>query len=175
MMVFPNEFITLESERLILKEISMNDLDFLFEIRNNEENNKYIGRKKSSLEEVKKFIDDRISDFKEQKGIVWMICDKNSKQTIGSICFWNFNFEDNSAEIGYELTPKFQGKGFMQEAVAKVIDFGFNELNLQKIEAFTDKNNTASIKTLLRYNFIQNLDFEIEEKLIMFTLSRTQL
>ena len=56
MIVFPNKFSIIETERLILNEISMNDVDFLFEIRNNDENNKFIGRKKSSLEEVKQFI-----------------------------------------------------------------------------------------------------------------------
>ena len=134
MIVFPKEFIALKSQRLTLGEISMNDLDFLFEIRNNEENSKYIGRKKSTLKEVKKFILDRISDFEEGKGIIWMIFHNDTKQTIGSVCYWNFNFEDNSAEIGYELTPKFQGKGFMQEALTKVINFGFNQKHINYIE-----------------------------------------
>lgn len=175
--VFPKEFIALKSERLTLREISMNDLDFLFEIRNNEENNKYIGRKKSTLDEVKQFIVDRISDFKEGKGIVWMIFHNDTKQTIGSICYWNFNFEDNSAEIGYELAPEFQGKGFMQEALSKVIDFGFNQLNLQTIEAYVIENNKASIKSLVKYNFIQSTIIELEnkEKLLMFKSTSTQL
>lgn len=178
MIVFPKEFFALESERLILEEISMNHLDFLFEIRNNEEVNTYIGRRKSSLEDVKQFITDRISDFKEKKGIVWIIYNKEFKQSIGSICLWNFNFENNSAEIGYELLPEFQGKGFMKEALIKVINFGFNELNLRTIEAFTVINNKSSINTLLKFNFIQNTAFESleEENLLMFTLTKsTQL
>ena len=177
MIVFPKEFPTLETERLILKEISMNDIDFLFEIRNNDANNKFIGRKKSSLEEVKQFVNDRISDFKENKGIFWIIYDKETKQDVGSICYWNFNFENNSVEMGYELAPEFQGKGFMQEALSKVINFGFNELNLQIIDAFTDENNKSSINALAKFKFIQNTEFESkeEENLIMFTLISTQL
>ena len=175
--VFPKEFIALKSERLTLREISMNDLDFLFEIRNNEENNKYIGRKKSTLDEVKQFIVDRISDFKEGKGIVWMIFHNDTKQTIGSICYWNLNFEDNSEEKGYELAPEFQGKGFMHEALSKVIDFGFNQLNLQTIEAYVDENNIASIKALVKHDFTQSSIIELEnkEKLLMFTSTSTQL
>ena len=177
MIVFPKEFSILETERLILNEISMNDLDFLFKIRNNDANNKFIGRKKSSLVQVKQFVIDRISDFKEKKGITWMIYNKDTKQNIGSICYWNFNSETKTAEIGYELTYEFQGKGFMQEALSKVINFGFNKLNLQIIEAFTDKNNKPSINALLKYNFIQNSEFELnnEKNLIMFTLTSTQL
>lgn len=177
MITFPKEFLALETERLILKEISMNDLDFLFEIRNNDDNNKYIGRKKSSLDQVKQFIIDRISDFKEERGIYWMVYNKETKQNVGSICCWNFNFENNSVEIGYELVPEFRGKGFMQEALSKVINFGFNELNLQTIEAFTDKKNQPSINALLKFNFIEETEFEsdTEENLIMFKLRRTQL
>ncbi len=177
MIVFPKEFLALETERLILKEISMDDLDFLFEIRNNDDNNKFIGRKKSSLDQVKQFIIDRISDFKERKGITWMIYNKEMRQNVGSICYWNFTFESNSAEIGYELATEFRSKGFMQEALSKVINFGFNELNLQTIEAFTDKKNQPSINALLKFNFIEEIAFESnsEENLIMFKLRRTQL
>ncbi|MES2811128.1 MAG: GNAT family N-acetyltransferase [Bacteroidota bacterium] len=176
-MRFPNSFSSFETERLILNEISMNDVDFLFELRNNDDVNKYIGRKKSSLEAVKQFIMDRISDFKEKKGITWMIYNKATNQNMGSICFWNFDFDKDSAEIGYELSPEFHGKGFMQEALSKVINFGFNELNLQTIEAFTDKNNKPSINALVKFNFIEEVTFKsIEvESLIMFKLTSTQL
>lgn len=65
----------------------------------------------------------------------------------------------------------------MQEALSKVINFGFNALNLQTIEAFIDKKNTPSIKALEKFNFIQNTAFESEEpeNLIMFKLTSTQL
>lgn len=177
MIIFPEIFLILKTERLFLNEISMKDVNFLFEIRNNEEVNKYIARKKSSLEDVKKFVADRISDFRNHKGIVWIIYDKETLQNIGSICYWNFDFEKRTAEIGYELLPEFHGKGFMQEALLKIIDFGFNELNLQSIEAFTDVNNKPSIKVLEKYNFVQNKKFELKdvENLIMFELTRTQL
>lgn len=177
MINFPKIFPNLESERLFLNEISINDSDFLFEIRNNDEVNKYIGRNKPTLEQVNQFITDRISDFENQKGIVWMIYHKESKQNIGSICLWNFNFENSSAEIGYELLPTFHSKGFMKEALSKVINFGFNQLNLQTIEAFTVVENQASINTLLKFNFIENKQFKDteEENLIMFNLTSTQL
>lgn len=177
MIQFPNLFSSFETERLVLNEISMQDANFLFELRNNDDVNKFIGRKKSSLEDVKQFITDRIADFTAKKGITWMIFNKETKQNMGSICLWNFDFEKDSAEIGYELSPEFQGKGFMQEALSKVIDFGFNALNLQTIEAFTDENNTTSIRTLEKYNFIKNTAFVSKEvaNLIQFQLTSTQL
>jgi ribosomal-protein-alanine N-acetyltransferase len=59
--------------------------------------------------------------------------------------------------VGYELLPAFQHKGIMTEALEKVIAFGFDEMKLQRIEAWTTKENHASIKLLQKNNFIKDL------------------
>jgi ribosomal-protein-alanine N-acetyltransferase len=59
------------------------------------------------------------------------------------------------AEIGYELLPEFQGKGIMQEAVAKIIEFCFQALKLKSLEACADMNNRPSIKLLEKFNFVK--------------------
>ena len=58
--------------------------------------------------------------------------------------------------MGYDLSPIFQGQGIMNEATMKVLDFGFNKLHLDKIEAFTNKQNERSKKLLFRNNFKWN-------------------
>ena len=57
---------------------------------------------------------------------------------------------------GYELRPQYQAKGIMSEAVKFMIDHAFKDLDLTKIEAFTNKNNFNSIKLLRKFNFILN-------------------
>ena len=52
--------------------------------------------------------------------------------------------------------PEFHGKGLMSEAINCVLNYGFNDLNLEKIEAFTNKNNSNSIKLLQKTKFILN-------------------
>jgi ribosomal-protein-alanine N-acetyltransferase len=55
------------------------------------------------------------------------------------------HFENNTiAEVGYGLNPAFQNKGIMTEALKCVIDYGFNELKLIKIEAFTHIKEMSS-------------------------------
>ena len=61
--------------------------------------------------------------------------------------------EDDKAETGYTLDPNFQGKGYMQEALAKIIDFGFTKMKLRTVEAYTHKDNNPSIQLLLRNKF----------------------
>ena len=62
--------------------------------------------------------------------------------------------ENNYAEIGYELNPKIQQKGIMSEAMKTVLEFGILQMNLKIIEAYTHKNNVASIALLEKYNFV---------------------
>lgn len=72
---------------------------------------------------------------------------------VGTICLWNFSPENDSAEVGYELLPAFQGKGYMQEALAKVIEFGFEELALPALTACVHAENEASIRLLEKFDF----------------------
>ena len=71
-----------------------------------------------------------------------------------------FRDEKNIAELGFELFPQFQGKGLMQEALIKIMKYGFENLNLKKLEAYTNQENTSSIKLLERNKFIQEKVFE---------------
>ena len=73
---------------------------------------------------------------------------------IGSIVLHNISLENKYAEIGYKLKPEFYRKGIMSEVVDEVLKFGFKEMNLNTIEAYTHKNNIPSIALLKKYNFI---------------------
>ena len=72
---------------------------------------------------------------------------------VGTSCVFSFSDENNKCEIGYELLTNFQGQGIMQEAVKKVIDYAFNTIKVQKIEAFFHRDNQGSIKLLEKCSF----------------------
>jgi ribosomal-protein-alanine N-acetyltransferase len=72
---------------------------------------------------------------------------------VGTICLFGFSDEKDVCEIGYELLTNFQGQGIMKEASEKVIDYAFNTIKVQKIEAFIHKDNQSSIKLLERSSF----------------------
>jgi ribosomal-protein-alanine N-acetyltransferase len=69
---------------------------------------------------------------------------------IGTCGFTSFNCPADSAEIGYVLNPAFQGKGLGTEAVLRVLRFGFEELNLHRIEAHFIEGNDASRRLMER-------------------------
>jgi len=65
----------------------------------------------------------------------------------------NFSEDRKTAEVGYELLPNYHRKGIMSEALKAVLNFGFNELYLNEILAFTNKFNENSKSLLLKNNF----------------------
>lgn len=145
---------TLHSERLELRELSDNDKPDLFKMRSNEKVLKYIERPKAlNIEEIIVFIDRINNDVAINKVYYWAINLKNESKLIGTICLWNFSNNRKTAEIGYDLHPDYQGKGFMMEALNAVLKFAFKKLSIEIIEAFTHKHNATSINLLVKSGF----------------------
>lgn len=118
---------------------------------------------------VMKQVDDAVAHIeKMNKGmerndyVIWsMLYDG---KIIGSVCIWNFNYETEVAELGYSLFSN-RGKGFMTEAIKEVERYGFDELGLKKIEAFTNIKNTPSRNLLsgLSYKHVDTITEDGEE------------
>jgi ribosomal-protein-alanine N-acetyltransferase len=148
-------FPVLQTERLTLRELNLNDTKAIFRLRTKKEVVEFIDRKTlNNLSETRAFIE-RISKLtSNNKGVFWVIESKSNSQVIGTIGLRNFEDEENYAEIGYELEPSYQQKGFMSEAFNVVVEYGFKQIELKTIEAFTHKNNKASIALLEKQKFV---------------------
>ena len=158
-MIF-NPFPEILSERLLLREIIAADSAAILFLRSDKTVNKFIERseerKTKNITDALKFINEVTEATKNNNSIVWGITLKNKPEIIGSICLWNFSEDKNTAEVGYDLSPNSQGKGIMREALNSVMKFGFINLNLNKIEAFTHGENEASKKLLIHQGFQYN-------------------
>ena len=148
-------FPVLETERLTLRALNFEDAKAVFGLRTNKEVIKFIDRKSlNNLSETRAFIDLISNLIANNKGVFWVIESKSNHQLMGTIGLRNFEDEENYAEIGYELDPIYHQRGFMSEAFDKILNFGFQSLDLKTIEAFTHKNNTASIALLQKQKFV---------------------
>ena len=124
-------FPVLKTERLTLRQLASSDDNEIFVLRSNENVNKYLGRKPSkSIDDAKKFIQTINKNIQKNDSIYWAITLNDTDKLIGTICLFDFSDDNLKAEIGYELLPEFQGKGIMQEATSKVIDFGIQRIGL---------------------------------------------
>ncbi|MGV6846304.1 MAG: GNAT family N-acetyltransferase [Lutibacter sp.] len=160
----------LNTKRLTLTHLKDSDLKLLFEIRSNPKVLKFVEKDADkNYSDTKKFIETINSGIKQNKWYYWGIYLKRSHQLIGTICLWNFNQSKSKAEIGFELHPSFWKKGYLSESIIPVLQFGFNQLNLNKILAFTHKNNSNAINLLLRNSFEEK---DISKNNIIFSLSK---
>lgn len=171
-----SDFPILRTPRLQMRALAISDAHALFFMRTNPEVNAYLKRQTpEDIAAVTSFILARNQDFDKRQGIYWAIETKETGTYAGSICLWHFSEDGITAEVGYDLHPDFQGKGIMSEALRTVIDYGFNTLDLQQIEAFTHRENKTSITLLKRHLFVvqsERKDPWLETNLI-FTLRRS--
>ncbi len=168
-------FPQLTTERLLLRKIVKEDADRVLFLRSDASITKYIQRKKpENIEDALAFITKITGQMNTGESVTWGIELIGKTTIIGSICLWNFSENRKTAEVGYELDPNYQQKGIMSEALQRVLNFGFNDLHLHKIEAFTHRNNVNSKKLLTHHHFqwkqhrldkdnTNNLIFEIKE------------
>jgi len=150
-------FPVLTTERLTLRQLLSDDINVIFALRSDGNVNKYLGRKPSkSIDDAKTFIQTIDENIQRNDSIYWAITLNGTDKLIGTICLFDFSDDNLKAEIGYELLPDFQGKGIMQEAISKVIDFGIQHIGLNLIEAYTHSENQRSTSLLKKFNFKKN-------------------
>lgn len=85
----------------------------------------------------------------------WTIVRKTDDQRIGTCGFHKWSRPHRRAEIGYDLSPAYQGYGYMTEAVEAMLQHGFRRLKLHRIEALVAVENTRSLALLQRVSFQQ--------------------
>jgi len=86
--------------------------------------------------------------------LFFQIIEAQSEQIIGWCGYHTWYLDHQRAEIGYGLnSDEFKRKGYMTEALASVIDYGFREMNLHRIEALASPKNTPSVKLLNAFKF----------------------
>lgn len=145
--VFPK----LQTERLYLRELTLDDSAALFSLFSNPEITRYmdIDPLESESESV-----DIISFHLEDSGCRWGLFDQENGQLIGTAGYHRWRRgEINTAEIGYDLAPAYWGKGVMQEALAPILKFGFDQMGLVIIEAEVERENSRSIGLLRKIGF----------------------
>lgn len=156
-------FPILTTERLILRKISPDDDQAVYLQRSSPVVNKYIARTPvADITEAQAWIARINNNVDLGLSINWAITLKDSCTFIGLICLWNFSDDRTIAETGYELSPAYHGKGYMNEALQCVMDYGFSELNLATITAYTHRENNNSLQLLKKNGFIWN-EGEIDE------------
>ena len=149
-------FPVLETERLILREITPDDAEEILRIFADPRVIRYWGAAPmASIEEAYGKIAGITAAFREKFGIRWAITRRGSNRLIGSCGHWRLIKQHRRAEIGYELAPEHWGQGLMPEAVGAILRFGFERMGLHSVEAQIEPDNQGSRRVLEKLGFVQ--------------------
>ncbi len=170
-----DQFPALQTERLLLRRPNFNDWEMIAYLRSDKEVNKFVKRPAAKTkQQAQEFISKINNGIDKQELLYWVITEKADDEMLGSICLWKFSSDRKTAEVGYDLNPVFQGEGIMNECLQSIMEFGFQKLDLDRIEAYTQKNNEPSKRLLEKNNFqlvvgkidennLDNLIYEIKK------------
>ncbi|MBM7637035.1 GNAT family N-acetyltransferase [Streptococcus saliviloxodontae] len=145
----------LETDRLILRQRTVEDVPAMFDYARLEEVTYPAGFPPiASLEDEYDYFENHYYQNLKKANLPsgYGIAVKGSDRIIGS-CDFNHRHEDDVFEIGYLLHPDYWGQGYMTEAVAALIEVGFTILNLHKLEIRCYDHNKASQRVAEKLGF----------------------
>lgn len=99
------------------------------------------------------FISRMADAFPSGNGCSWAMEDRESGRLIGAVRFNYFIRDWFCGGVGYEIHPDYWGKGWMTEALRSVIACGDGQFGLNRIEAWTLRENVASARVLEKCGF----------------------
>lgn len=145
----------ISTDRLLIKKVSLDDAESLFKVWSNDAVTEYMNiDSMTEVSDAENMINFFIAaDSSNEANRMGIFLKGNEKDAIGSCGFNYIDFENDRAEIGYELHTDYWRKGYMKEALTALIDYGFEIFSFNRIEAKVDVKNVASQRLLEKMLF----------------------
>ena len=139
----------LETERLRLREFTLNDTEFIIELLNSPGWLQFIGdRNVKTEEQARTYIDNGpLNSYRLNGYGLWLVEIIEDRKPIGMCGIINREYLDNP-DIGFAFLPKYQGHGYAYEVVSATMDYAKQHLQILKMEAITIAENERSIRLL---------------------------
>lgn len=150
------ESIPMQTARLVLRPFRPADVEDLFAIYADPKVMRFWSSPPwKSIDRARETIERDIRAFKSGDHLCLALERKQDCRLIGQCTLFKFSESCRRAEIGYCLASEVWGNGYMNEALRALIDYGFEHLNLNRIEADIDPLNEASVNTVERLGFVR--------------------
>ncbi len=156
-----NNFPLIDTQRIQLRPIELNDASLIYDMRSNGKVNQFIARDNMRSEkEAVALIEKTIEKYNSQEGIAWKGVLKKNGKMIGTCGFNSIDYPNLRAEIGGELSIDYWGKNIALEAVQAITNFGFEIMHLHSIEAKVSPGNRGAIYILECLGFEKEAHFK---------------
>lgn len=153
MVAHTRQFPQLETERLLLREVSMEDCTAIFDNYTDPQVTEYFMEPLLDRQQAVAIVEEYIEYDRADTGIVWAVTLKGSPTLVGTCGYEVLSPYDQRGEIGYDLARAHWGQGIMREALEAVIAYSFTQLGLNRIQAYVLADNARSIGLLRRLHF----------------------
>jgi ribosomal-protein-alanine N-acetyltransferase len=149
----PDDFPRLAASEFVLREILPSDAADWHAYLSDPRVYEYTSTPIMSLADVEGLIGMLSDGFRKKRQIRWALAEPDSGRMIGDLGFNAFWTRDCRAEVGYGLSPEHWRRGLMTRSLSSIIDYGFEHLALNKVEATVNVNNDRSSGLLRKLGF----------------------
>lgn len=164
----------LETERLILRKLKKSDVDDIFKMRSDADLMRYIREPQTERRESFEWIRMISGRWDAEKLGFCGVIEKETGEFVGWCGLWRLK-ETNEIEVGYAIQKDYWGKGYATEAAQKFLEYGFEELELNRIVAVAYPENEASQNVMKRLgmNFVKVGRF-YEKQLVQYAITKQE-
>lgn len=126
----------LETDRLTLRRIQVTDSPDMYDYARDPQVTEYLlWSPHPDIFYTQRYLEAVQDEYREGRFYDWALVCKADGHMIGTCGFTEITLKNNAAEIGYVVNPSYWGRGYATEAVKRVLDYGFRDLRLNRIEA----------------------------------------
>ena len=156
----------LETERLRVREMTVEDLKSLYLLYDDEQVQKFVGLLYEDPDEELAYMEQYIETVYPFFGYgMWIVEEKETGMMIGRAGF-NFRESYEGMELGYLIGKEFRNKGYATEVCRAIVDYVKEEFHPDEIRSLTTKDNSSSKKVLEKVGFRYVEDVELDGKIL---------
>lgn len=165
----------LETGRLLIRPMTLDDADDLHEVYSDPTTYRFIGMEPSqSIEETRERIAVRIRHQEEHGFAIWAVCEQTNHRVVGD-CGLQLLEGGPQVELGYRLARSARGRGIATEAGRACLVAGFDDLELDRIVAVTDPANVASRRVMKKLGMtLMGLGRHYGRETVLYAITRAQ-
>ena len=144
----------LETPRLRLRRIGPQDQQSFFEIHSDAETIRYwAGDEAQTDADARRLIEREIALAEREDCMTWGMALPENDRLIGKFTLFQMDPGNRRAEVGFILNREFWGQGLMSEVLRTCIEFAISDLQIHRLEADVDPDNSASLAVLEKFGF----------------------
>ena len=144
----------LETERLVLRPLTLDDAPFVLELLNDPDWLRFIGDKGvRTLGDARHYIETGPFDSYTKNGFGMLLVERRTDRAPAGLCGLVRRDTLPGPDLGYALLPSYRGLGYAREAAEAVLQFARETARLDRIHAITNPTNARSIGVLEHFGF----------------------